>query len=46
MLESIDCFTLRSGRVVERTTAPQCSRGQPIGRVFTYRERPPKTPAT
>ena len=40
MVESIDRFALRSGRVIERTTAPQCSRGQPIGRVFTFRERP------
>jgi hypothetical protein len=40
MIESIDRFSLRSGRVIERTTAPQCSRGRPIGRVFTFRERP------
>ena len=40
MIESTDRFTLRSGRWIERTTAPQCSRGRPIGRVFTFRERP------
>ena len=46
MLESTDRFALRSGRLIERTTAPQCSRGRPIGRVFTFRERsgtPPRT---
>ena len=46
MLESLDRFALRSGRVIERTTAPQCSRGRPIGRVFTFRERPQTPPAT
>jgi len=40
MLEATDRFVLRSGRLIERTTAPQCSRGVPIGRVFTFRERP------
>ena len=40
MLEATDRFALRSGRLIERTTAPQCSRGVPIGRVFTFRERP------
>ena len=39
MLEATDRFALRSGRLIERTTAPQCSRGVPIGRVFTFRER-------
>ena len=46
MLEANDRFALRSGRLIERTTAPQCSRGRPIGRVFTFRERfqtPPRT---
>jgi hypothetical protein len=46
MLEATDRFALRSGRRVERTTAPQCSRGRPIGRVFSFRERldtPPRT---
>ena len=40
MLEATDRFALRSGRLIERTTAPQCSRGRPIGRVFSFRERP------
>ncbi|MEO7010252.1 MAG: PAS domain-containing protein [Caldimonas sp.] len=38
MLRASDVLTLRSGRVIERVTVPQCSRGQPIGRVFTFRE--------
>ena len=39
LLQATDRVELRSGRVVERATAPQCSRGRPIGRVFSYRER-------
>ena len=46
MLETTDRFALRSGRLIERTTAPQCSRGRPIGRVFSFRERPQTPPAT
>ena len=46
LLEATDSFALRSGRVIERTTAPQCSRGRPIGRVFTFRERPETPPRT
>ena len=38
MLQATDRVELRSGKVVERATAPQCSRGRPIGRVFSYRE--------
>lgn len=41
MLRASDVVTLRSGRVVERVTVPQCSRGRPIGRVFTFREISP-----
>jgi PAS domain-containing protein len=37
-LQAVDRIVLRDGRTVERATAPQCSRGQPIGRVFSYRE--------
>jgi PAS domain S-box-containing protein len=37
-LEAVDRIALRDGRTVERATAPQCSRGRPIGRVFSYRE--------
>ena len=39
-LEATDRFALRSGKVIERTTAPQRSRGRSIGRVFSYREQP------
>ena len=38
MLQTSDVFTLHSGRVLERLTLPQCSRGQPIGRVFSFRD--------
>jgi len=44
LLEATDRFALRSGRLIERTLAPQCSRGRPIGRVFTFRERPAAPP--
>lgn len=37
MLRSADPVALRSGGQIERTTAPQLSRGRPIGRVFVYR---------
>ncbi|MEP7302909.1 MAG: PAS domain-containing protein [Caldimonas sp.] len=40
LLQASDRIALRSGKVVERATAPQCSRGQPIGRVFSFRELP------
>jgi diguanylate cyclase (GGDEF)-like protein/PAS domain S-box-containing protein len=38
MLHASDVFELRSGRVLERVTLPQLSRGQPIGRVFSFRD--------
>lgn len=38
MLRASDVLTLHSGRVIERLTVPQCSRGRPIGRVYTFRE--------
>ena len=38
MLQTSDVFTLRSGRVLERVTLPQCSRGRAIGRVYSYRD--------
>jgi len=38
MLRASDVVTLRSGRVIERVTVPQCSRGTPIGRLFVFRE--------
>ncbi len=45
MLRASDVVTLRSGRVIERVTMPQFSRGNPIGRVYTFREiRPAARP--
>ena len=38
MLQTSDVFKLRCGRVIERVTLPQCSRGQPIGRVYSFRD--------
>ncbi len=37
-LQTSDVFKLRSGRIVERVTLPQMSRGQPIGRVYSFRD--------
>ena len=37
-LQTSDVFKLRSGRVIERVTLPQTSRGQPIGRVYSFRD--------
>lgn len=38
MLQTTDVMQLQSGRVLERVTLPQCSRGRPIGRVFSFRD--------
>ncbi len=38
LLEATDALTLRSGRSMERVSLPQYSRGQPIGRVFAFRD--------
>ena len=38
LLQATDTLTLHSGKVLERVTLPQCSRGQPIGRVFSFRD--------
>ncbi|WOB08908.1 putative bifunctional diguanylate cyclase/phosphodiesterase [Piscinibacter gummiphilus] len=38
LLQASDVLTLHSGKVLERVTLPQCSRGQPIGRVFSFRD--------
>lgn len=38
LLEATDTLVLRSGRILERQTLPQCSRGQPIGRVYSFRD--------
>ncbi|MDL2336584.1 MAG: EAL domain-containing protein [Pseudomonadota bacterium] len=37
-LEGSDVLTLRCGKVIERRTLPQRNRGQPIGRVFAFRD--------
>ena len=37
-LEGADMLTLRSGKVFERRTLPQRNRGQPIGRVYAFRD--------
>jgi PAS domain S-box-containing protein len=39
MLSAVDRVELSSGIVFERVTVPQSSRGEPIGRVFTYRQQ-------
>ncbi|MET0334430.1 MAG: EAL domain-containing protein [Rhizobacter sp.] len=38
LLQASDVITLHSGKVLERVTLPQCSRGHPIGRVFSFRD--------
>ncbi|MEO8122818.1 MAG: sensor domain-containing diguanylate cyclase, partial [Burkholderiales bacterium] len=37
-LQTSDVFKLRSGRIIERVTLPQTSRGLPIGRVYSFRD--------
>lgn len=36
--EATDLITLRSGRILERVSLPQYARGQPVGRVFSFRD--------
>jgi diguanylate cyclase (GGDEF)-like protein/PAS domain S-box-containing protein len=38
MLQASDVLRLHSGRVFERVTMPQCMRGRPIGRVYSFRD--------
>jgi len=38
LLQTSDVFKLNSGRVLERVTLPQLSRGRPIGRVYSFRD--------
>ena len=38
MLRACDVFGLNSGRVIERVTLPQRSRGRSIGRVYSFRD--------
>ncbi len=38
LLEATDILILRSGKILERVTLPQYSRGRPIGRVYSFRD--------
>ena len=38
MLQATDVLELAGGRVLERSTMPQCTQGRPIGRVFSFRD--------
>ncbi|MBC8056777.1 MAG: EAL domain-containing protein [Rhizobiales bacterium] len=38
MLQASDVLRLHSGKVFERVTMPQCTRGRPIGRVYSFRD--------
>jgi diguanylate cyclase (GGDEF)-like protein/PAS domain S-box-containing protein len=38
MLQASDVLSLHSGKMLERSTQPQCSGGRPIGRVFSFRD--------
>jgi len=38
LLEATDILVLANGHVLERVTRPQYSRGQPTGRVFSFRD--------
>jgi len=38
LLEATDVLVLANSRVLERTTRPQYSRGQPTGRVYSFRD--------
>ena len=38
MLQTTDEVRLHSGQVLERVTMPQCAHGNPIGRVFSFRD--------
>jgi len=38
LVESVDAIALRSGRVLQRVTVPQTSRGRLIGRVSSFRD--------
>ena len=38
LLQSAETLTLKSGRILECVSLPQYSRGQPIGKVYTYRD--------
>ena len=38
LLQASDMLELHSGRVLERIVQPQCSRGRPVGRVWSFRD--------
>ncbi len=38
LLQASDTLELHSGRVLERIVQPQCSRGRPVGRVWSFRD--------
>ncbi len=44
--QSIDTFSLQGGTVVERVSLPQFNRGQPIGRVYSFRDITERVEAT
>ena len=46
MLQSSDELTLLNGRVIERVSLPQFSRGRPVGRVFSFRDLSEKVAAS
>lgn len=46
MLQASDTLALHSGKVLERITLPQCSRGRPIGRVYSFRDITDRIAAT
>jgi diguanylate cyclase (GGDEF)-like protein len=45
-VQTSDVFALHSGRMIERISMPQRSHGQPIGRVFSFRDISDKLAAT
>jgi diguanylate cyclase (GGDEF)-like protein/PAS domain S-box-containing protein len=46
MLQSSDVITLLNGRVIERVSLPQFSRGRPVGRVYSFRDLSEKLAAS
>jgi diguanylate cyclase (GGDEF)-like protein/PAS domain S-box-containing protein len=46
LLQASDVLELHSGKVLERITLPQCSRGRPIGRVYSFRDITDRIAAT
>lgn len=46
LMQSRDEITLADGRVLERVSLPQFSRGRPVGRVYSFRDLSEKLAAT